>query len=286
MEIIAPRHFRDARAIPAEFAGYDPRWGLAGVERLIVNLRDCAIVEPAAMLWCIVGLLLAKDLGLNSSLILPHDKETAAPLIQAGMPQMLSEAGVDVKSSPPAVPGDGDGAILLPATRFRHLGDAAELTNRLEDALASSGMGAANIHPIVCEMFSELANNAAEHSESRIGAYGFARFYSSGPDSRFVCAVADGGKGISAALKDNPALAVPANEWSSVELAVQEMVTGTASRTRGIGLYSVFDEMHAPGRELMIHSGKGILTVNADSEIHIVRGGIFPGTLVYAVVPA
>ena len=253
---------------------------------MLINLRDCAIVEPPAMLWCIVCSLLAKDLGLDCSLILPYAKDAASPLIQAGMPQLLSEAGVDVESSHPAIPGNGNAAILLPATRFHSLGDAAELTNRLEDVLASSGMGAANIHPIVCEMFSELANNAAEHSESRIGAYGFARFYSSGGDSRFLCAVADGGRGISLALQGNPALATPANEWSALELAVQEMVTGTAKRTRGIGLYSVFDEMHRPGRELMIHSGRGVLTVNADSEIHIVRGGVFPGTLVSVAVPA
>ena len=286
MEIIAPRNFRDAREVPTEFAGYDPRLSLAATERLVINLGGCAVVEPAAMLWCVVCLLLAKDWGLDCSLILPYAKDAASPLIQAGMPQTLLEEGVAVESLHPAVPGDAAAVILLPATRFRSLGDAAELTNRLEDALTNSGMGAANIHPVVCEMFSELANNAAEHSESRIGAYGFARFYSSSRDSRFLCAVADGGRGISLALQGNPALATPANEWSALELAVQEMVTGTAKRTRGIGLYSVFDEMHAPGRELMIHSGKGVLTVNADSEIQIVRGGIFPGTLVYAVAPA
>ena len=286
MEIIAPRNFRNAREVPAEFAGYDPRLSLAATERLVINLGGCAVVEPAAMLWCIVCSLLAKDLGRDCSLILPYAKAAAAPLMQARMPQLLSEAGVDVESSHPAIPGNGNAAILLPATRFHSLGDAAELTNWLEDALTSSGMGAANIHPIVCEMFSELANNAAEHSESRIGAYGFARFYSSSGDSRFLCAVADGGRGISLALQGNPALATPANEWSAIELAVQELVTGTAKRTRGIGLYSVFDEMHRPGRELMIHSGKGVLTVNADSEIHIVRGGVFPGTLVSVAVPA
>ena len=285
MEIIAPRNFRDAREVLAEFAGYAPRLSLAATERLVINLGGCAVVEPAAMLWCIVCLLLAKDLALDCSLILPYDKGAASPLIQAGMPQMLLEGGVAVESIHPAIPGDA-AAILLPITRFRSLGDAAELTNRLEDALTNSGMGSANVHPIVCEVFSELANNAAEHSASPIGAYGFARFLDSGRDRRFLCAVADGGVGISAALKGNPLLATPAAEWSAIELAVQELVSGTASRTRGIGLYSVFDEMPRPGRELMIHSGSGVLTVNADSEIHIVRGGVFPGTLVSVAVPA
>ena len=286
MEIIAPRNFRDAREVPAEFAGYDPRLSLAATDRLVINLGGCAVVEPAAMLWCVVCLLLAKDWGLDCSLILPYAKDAASPLIQAGMPQMLSEEGVAVESLPLAAPGDAAAAILLPATRFRSLGDAAELTNRLEDALTNSGMGSANVHPVVCEVFSELANNAAEHSASPIGAYGFAGFYDSGRDRRFLCAVADGGIGIGASLQGNPTLATPAAEWTAIELAVQELVSGTSSRTRGIGLYSVFDEMHRPGRELMIHSGNGVLTVNADSEIHIVRGGIFPGTLVYAVAPA
>jgi hypothetical protein len=44
--------------------------------------------------------------------------------------------------------------------------------------------------------------------------------------------------------------------------------------------------MRAPGRELVIHSGKGILTMSGDSQIRMIRANLFPGTLVYVSVPA
>ena len=180
----------------------------------------------------------------------------------------------------------GSANPILPLTGFSSLSEAAELTNRVEDSLFNLGLGSSNIHPIVCETFSELANNAAEHSESSIGAYGFVRFYSSGQGQRFGCGVADGGIGIRQSLQRNATLAHSGYEWSTIELATKELVSGTPYRTRGISLFSVFDEMRSPGRELVIHSGKGILTMSEDSQIRMIRANLFPGTLVYVSVPA
>ena len=236
------------------------------------------------MLWCVVYLLLAKERGLNCSLIAPHDRDAASHLRDAGLFRVLFQENINVE--PNYMGGSAGSDAVLPITRFDNLSEADELTNGVERSLINSRQGAPNIHPIVCETFAELANNAAEHSKSNIGAYGFVQFYSSGRGRRFSCGIADGGIGIQQSLERNSTLEHSGYEWSAIELATKELVSGTSCRTRGIGLFSVFDEMRAPGRELVIHSGKGILTMSGDSQIRMIRANLFPGTLVYVSVPA
>ena len=112
------------------------------------------------------------------------------------------------------------------------------------------------------------------------------QFSTSGQGRRFQCCIGDGGIGIRNSLKRNPKLRHVDSEWTAIELAVKELVSGTAFPTRGIGLFSAFEEMYAPGRELMIHSGNGILTVNQESEIRLTRANQFQGTLVHLSIPA
>ena len=284
MEIVPPPIFKEAHRISARFTRYDPRLRSFPEVDLVVNLRNCTVVEPPAMLWCAVYLLLAKARGLDCLLITPFDRDAASPLEDAGLLHTLLQEGIDVEPNYFDEPHRPD--AILPLTHFDSLSDAAELTNKVERSLINSRQGAPNIHPIVCETFAELANNAAEHSTSNIGAYGFVQFYSSGRGRRFGCGVADGGIGIRQSLERNPLLEHSGYEWSAIELATKELVSGTSCRTRGIGLFSVFDEMRAPGRELVIHSGKGILTMSGDSQIRMIRANLFPGTLVYVSVPA
>lgn len=206
-------------------------------------------------------------------------------MADAGLFNLLREEGIDVETNDAGISSSPTDTIL-PLTRFSNLLEAAELTNRVEDSLYRSGQGSANVHPLVCELFSELVNNAAEHSESSIGAYGFVQFYSSGQDRRFTCGVADGGIGIRQSIERNAGLEHFGYEWSAIELATKELVSGTSFSTRGIGLFSVFEEMRLPGRELVIHSGKGIINRSKDSQVRVIRANTFPGTLVYFSVPA
>ena len=284
MEIIPPRNFRDARDIPAKFTKYDPRLPSFPSPDIILNLTECASVQPPATLWCAIYLSLCKQSGLDCSLLPPNDLSAMASLTDAGLFRLLREGNVNVQSDDTAIPASPD--TILPLTRFDGLREAAELTNRVEAALYDSGLGSANIHPIVCELFSELVNNAAEHSESGIGAYAFIQFCSSGQGRKFMCGVADGGIGIRQSIERNPAVAHFGYDWAAIDIAVKELVSGTSSRTRGIGLFSVFSEMRVPGRELVIHSGNGILTLTSDSQIRMVRANPFPGALVYFSVPA
>ncbi len=284
MEIVPPKNFKYAHRIAAKFTKYDPHLHPFPQPEVVVNLRECSGVHPPAMLWCAVYLSLWRQRGLNCLLLPPNDRKVTSSLIDSGLFHILCKEGVNIESDnmDTSVPTD----VILPITRFNSLLQAAELTNKVEYFLYNSGLGSANVHSIVCELFSELVNNAAEHSESSIGAYGLVQFYSSGQDRRFICGVADGGIGIRQSLERNSALEHFGHHWSAIEIATKELVSGTSSPTRGIGLFSVFEEMRIGGRELVIHSGKGILTMSKDSQIRMVRANLFPGTLAYLSIPA
>ena len=283
MEIIPRQNFRDVRDVGAKFTKYDPRLHSFPSPDVIVNLGECHRVQPPAILWCAVYLLQWKRSGLDCRLLPPKDKAAAASLFDAGLFHIFRSNGVTVVSSDADISNSAN--TILPITRFDGLREADELTNRVDDALHDSGLGSGNIRPTVCELFSELVNNAAEHSESDIGVYGLVQFYSYGQDRRFICAVADGGIGIRQSIERNPKLTRFDYDWLSLEIAVKELVSGTASHTRGIGLFSIFEEMHVSGRELIIHSGNGFLAINKDSEIRMTRANLFPGTLVYLSIP-
>ena len=283
MEVIPPTDFKDGRGVKAKFTRHDPRIHSFPSPDVVINLKDCHNILPPAMLWCLVYLNLWKLHDYRCLLILPDSEKVTSSLIECGMLAILRERDIQVYGNRPDPSGLTD--VILPLTRFESLAEAAELTNRVEYSLYTSGLGAANIHPIVCELFSELVNNAAEHSESSIGSYALIRFFSYGEERRFVCGVADGGVGIQEALEQNASLEHSGYEWSAIELATKELVSGTSSRTRGIGLFSVLEEMRPPGRELLIHSGRGVITVSEDSQIRMVRANLFPGTLVYFSIP-
>lgn len=101
-----------------------------------------------------------------------------------------------------------------------------------------------------------------------------------------MCAVADGGIGIRRSLERNPELKeLAVYDWSAIEIALREGVSGTGSRTRGIGLYGVAEDMRKAGRQLIIHSGIGMLQTTEELETSAQRTGLFPGTLAYASIP-
>lgn len=284
MEIVPPQNFRYAHRIAARFTKYDPREHQFPEPDIAVNLRECSSVHPSAVLWCAVYLSLWRQRGFACLLRSPKDRVARTSLVDTGLLHLLSDEGVNVEIGDTDIYSSAD--TILPMTRFDSLREADELTNRVEESLYSSGLGSANVHPIVCELFSELVNNAAEHSESGVGAYGFVQFHSSGEERRFTCGVADGGIGIRQSIERNASLEHFGNEWSAIALATKELVSGTSSATRGIGLFSVFDEMRHPGRELVIHSGKGILIKSEDTQVRFIKTNLFPGTLVYFSVPA
>ena len=129
--------------------------------------------------------------------------------------------------------------------------------------------------------------NAVQHSHSEIGAVGLIQFYQSDAGERFVCAVADGGIGIRRSLESNEALRSRATyDWTAIQLALEEGISGTGSSRRGIGLFGVAEDMAMPGRQLIVHSGVGLLRTMGGTGSDVTRSSVrFPGTLVSASIP-
>ncbi len=285
MRVKPPRDFRNAGELDARLVGRDPRDSAFRERAVEVDLRRCAFVRPAAALWCLIYPLLAKRRGAECSLLVPTDMRVCEYLRSLGLFDLLHEAGVQADTR--GIRKRATPQLVLPLTRFEGQDDVEKIANEVLDRLSRSGLGAANLHPLVSEVFAELALNAVEHAESPIGAFGFVQFYEFSEGQRFVCGVADGGIGIRASLERNPTLRsrVP-YDWAAIELAVRERVTGTGDQTRGIGLYGVAEDMRKPGRQLILHSGIGSLMISEDMETEAKRTSLFAGTLAYASIPA
>ncbi len=283
MEIVPRPDFKDARSIPAKFNRYDPRSDKFNEREVIVNLRDCARIRAPAVMWCAVYLLLAKRRGSDCVLIAPRDEDTVLSLANTGLPGLLLAANIAVENARDNTVSSSE--TILPLTRFDS-STAEDLTDRLHVTLSSRRLGSANMYPEVIETFSELANNAAEHSGSEIGSFGLVQFVSSGEDRQFLITVGDGGVGIHESLERNPRHRENFGfEWAAIRRATGELVSGTLNRNRGIGLFSAFDESQRPGRELIVHSGRGIIDLSHDSQARMIRANLFPGTMVFVSMP-
>ena len=284
LRIPAPKSFWHAGDLSQRFASKDPRLATF-VEQLVeVDMRNCEFVRPPAVLWCAVYSLLAVARGTSCRLLVPENMGVCVYLKSLGLFHTLQHASVEVDDR--GVDVRPDPQLILPLTGFREQPEVENLANQALEALTRAGLGSANLHPLVSEVFAELALNAAEHSESAIGAFGFIQFYEFHEGRRFVCAVADGGIGIRRSLERNPDLRdrVP-YDWAAIELAVRERVSGTGVKTRGIGLYGVAEDMRRAGRKLIIHSGIGMLETSEEMESRATRTTLFPGTLAYASIP-
>ncbi len=284
MRIEVPSHFRHAGDLSPRYASQDPRDADFSESRLELDLRSCEFLRPPAVLWCVVYPLLAQSRGVPSVLLVPEDVGVCTYLKSVGLFELLKEREVVVDDR--GIAQRRDQQLILPLTHFDTQDAVENLANQSLEALTSSDLGSSNLYPLVSEIFAELGLNAVEHSESPIGGFGFIQFYEFSEGRRFVCGVADGGIGIRRSLQRNPELAERIYyDWSAIELAVRERVSGTGQQTRGIGLYGVAEDMRSPRRQLIIHSGLGSLQISEDVESEARRTTLFPGTLAYASIP-
>ena len=292
MRIVVPQQFRHAGELLPRHASRDPRRDVPEDGQLDIDMRRCEFVRPPAVHWSAVYLALAASKGAACRLLMPENMGVCVYLKSVGLFSFLQGIGVEVDDR--GVSDRLDRKVVLPVTGFRTESEVETLANQVLDSLAREGLGAANLRPVVTEIFSELAMNAVQHSESAVGAFGLIQFYGVARNQRFVCVVADGGIGIRESLQRNPALRdeVP-YDWLAIERATQERVTGSGDATRGIGLYGVSEDMRKPSRQLIIHSGIGMLVIGRilggddrdDAESSARRSTLFPGTLAYAAIP-
>lgn len=282
MKLEVPEHFRHPGELYGPAANLDPRLPGSFSGDVQIDLRRCQFLRPPAVLWCLIyPLLLAQRSSEKTVLLVPEQMGVCVYLKSLGLFDLLKNSGIEVDDR--GVGGGGRRKLILPLTPFTTEDEVDEVTNRALDRLQNAGLGAANLYPIVSEIFAELGMNAVQHANSPVGAYGFIQFFEFEQGERFVLGVADGGIGIRASLSRNPSLRDKLHyDWSAIELAVRERISGTGNATRGIGLFGVSEDMRRPGRQLIIHSGIGSLQLSEDVESQARRTALFPGTLVYA----
>jgi hypothetical protein len=282
LAIRAPQQFQHAGQISAD---HDPRAAGFAFDELDIDLRACEFIRPAAVLWCVVYLAHARERRVPSRLLVPANMGVCVHLKATGVFDELKKRGVEIDDR-----GVGTGKVqksILPLTPFATLSDAARITNEAFDRLQAANLASANVSPVVAELFSELANNAVEHSESSIGAFGWIQFIELEQGSRFVCVVADGGIGVKEGLWKNPVHRKRVSyDWDALELATRERVSGTGDPHKGIGLFAVAEDARQRRGSLLLHSGLGSLEIREDRESEARRTRLFPGTLAYLGIPA
>jgi len=281
-----PNSFRHAgELLEVRHDTFDPRdssFRAAGVD---IDLRECEFVRPPAALWCLVYLALASRRGVGCRLLVPKNMGVCIYLKSLGLFDVLKDFDVEVDDRD--IGARPDPKMILQITRFRTTAEASDITNRAFESLQSAGIGAVNLTTVVTELFSELALNAVQHSESEVGAFGCVQFFEFGGGARFTCTVADGGVGVLASLSRNEAIRSRVSyDWDALELAVRERVSGTGDPHRGIGLYGVSEDVRRPNCSLLLHSGVGSLQIDESLESSARRTRLFPGTLAFLSIPA
>lgn len=277
--------FRHAGDLAIRYDSVDPRDANFQADIVVVDLRECNFVYSAAALWCVVFIALAVRRRSRCRLLVPTNTAVCVHLKSLGLFETVRELDAEVDDRDIHA---GTGAkVILPISCFRTTAEATELANAAFERLQAAGLGAVNLTPVVTEMFSELVLNAAQHSESPVGAFSCIQFIDTPRGQRFSCTIADGGIGIRQSLLRNESLRTRVSyDWDALELAVRERVSGTGDPHRGIGLYGVSEEVRSPGRSLLLHSGQGSLEITEELEISARRTRLFPGTLAYLSIPA
>lgn len=286
LEIRAPRIFAHAGGLPPRFASGDPRKRGFAEDALRIDLRGCEFVYPPAVLWCAVYAALVRHSGSACELLVPENPGVASYLKAVGLFSTLAQTGVEIDERGIGVADESQ--IVLPLSIFTSAPEVENLVDETIECLHESGFSA-GFGSIASNTFGELGINAVQHAESPVDAYGMVQFYNNPQHGKqFSCVVADGGIGIRESLSKNPAIDPPSYDWTAIERALDENVSGTGSPSRGMGLFGIADITRKfPNRGLIIHSGIGMLMLGADGPYPAQRTSVrFPGTLAAARISA
>lgn len=279
LRITPQRQFRHAGNIPG-WSWHDPRTNNFWPSEVQINLSRCEFIWPPAVIWCACYALLVRNIGRDCEVIVPEDPGVAAYLKSAGLFSILQEAGVNIDDR--VIGQTATSQTVLPMSRIVRVRDADYLVDEAFERLNDMGFPGPQMAPTVSETFGEFASNAAQHAESPIGGIGMIQYYRFKEGQRFAIAVGDGGIGIRSALNNNPDLRDKMkDDRSAIGLAVQEMVSGTRDPHRGLGLFTATEDARRGGRQLIIHSGTGALSINEDAKGEPRKTNPFPGTLTY-----
>lgn len=263
----------------------DPRHVDFDWDAVTIDLSQCTFVRPAGVLWCTIYPLLVAEKDIPCELLVPYNPGVTSYLNRLGLFETLKTAGIEVDHL--GMPGLQQGQLMLPLTRLTAMSQVEELGEIIVENLAKGNLSSANVYDHVNTAFAELANNAVEHANSSIDAYGYVQYYAYVGYPRFVCAIADGGVGIRASLARNPShREMVRNEALAIEYALEENVS-VHGNTRGLGLSQIAEFVLPPDRELNINSGNGFLhTVGGRPTPGASRwANLFPGTSAFINIP-
>ena len=96
MDIKPASNFRDCRDIPARVGSLDPRAVSFAEKRIVIDLRECEFVRPAAVMWCAVYALLAFHRGCHIELLVPTNAGVSIYLASIGLFALLKRDGIVV----------------------------------------------------------------------------------------------------------------------------------------------------------------------------------------------
>ena len=222
-------------------------------ESVRIDLSRCEFVRPAGVLWCTIYPLLVAQRGIPCELVAPNNVGVTSYLNRLGLFETLENARVEIDF--PGMPNPQQGRLVLPLTRLSAISQVEELGEAIVEYLMQSNISSANVYDHINMVFAELANNAVEHADSSIGAYGYVQYYAFEGQPRFVCTIADGGIGIRSSFQKNPDhVGKVQNDWQAIEYALQENIS-VHGDTRGLGLSHIVELVLPPNRELSISSG-------------------------------
>ena len=285
LKIVSPSNFNHA----GDLLGYqvsnnDPRHNDFDWESVLVDLSRCDFIRPAAVIWCTVYSLLVAQRGIPCNLVAPLNAGVRSYLNRLGLFENLESAGIEIDNL--GAPNPEQGRLILPLTRLRTVSQVENLGDAVDDSLISSNLSSRNLYSDVNMVFGELGNNAVEHADSPIDAYGFVQYVASERQPRFVCIIADGGIGIRASLQKNPDHEGHAlTDQAAIEYATYENIS-VHGNTRGLGLAQIVEFVLPPNRELNITSGNGFLHVDGELQRKPRYSNLFPGTSAFVNIPA
>ncbi|MDP7533095.1 MAG: hypothetical protein QGI88_04910 [SAR202 cluster bacterium] len=157
--IETPATFGHAGHLRSKESSNDPRSPGFGFEHVILDLRGCQFIRPAALLWCLIYALLAKKTGGACEIWVPENMGVCVYLKSTGMIDILKDARVDIDDR--GIGSTDHERLVLPLTQITSAFDAEEAANAATEALMESGFVAANLIPTLSDTFGELTNNAA-----------------------------------------------------------------------------------------------------------------------------
>lgn len=183
-------------------------------------------------------------------------------------------AGLGVEHDLPVVDEHDTGERLFELAAFdgaRGAGALAELVHRAVEQEDLEAAGA--LYDGLCE----TGQNVAHHSGRTRGFLAAQRTHGG---SRLLFAVADSGRGVLATLREQGAT----DDAQALALALTSGASGTADRSRGVGLAEVLAQVSSRGGSLHLLSGRSSVTAHGGRRwwSHAERG--FPGTVVQGQV--